>query len=312
MLTHIDLNRLRVFYYVYLKKSTVGAAKELYITRSAVSQQLHKLEDEIDVALFARLPKRLVPTSEGTRLFELVKPLFENLDQGIVNIRQTREKPAGLLRIGVPVEFGKKYLPEIIAAFQARYPDVMFHLELGSPALLLPMISSGELDFGFVDMFSASGWIYEGLNIYRMVPFFEEDMILAGSKTYYENHIKGDHSFETLVQKDFIAYQQPDFALQSWFQHHFDASQVQLRIKLMVDNVQAVLDGVHLGVGLAVVASHLVSDKISRGEIVPITTDRPEEINRISMFQLKNKIPNLREKTFQDFFFKRMRPQGSG
>jgi DNA-binding transcriptional LysR family regulator len=304
MLTQIDLNRLRVFYFVFLQESTVGAANELAISRSAVSQQLKKLEYEINAPLFTRLPKRLVPTAEGKRLFDFLKPFFQNLDQGILNIHQSQEKPAGLLKIGAPVEFGKKYFPGIIASYQAQYPDVIFHLKLGNPSELLPMVSKGTLDFGFVDMFSTKAGTYDRLNLQSVATVFKEVMVLACSNIYYNKHIKGDHSFLNLHQKDFIAYQEDAFALQSWFQHHFQRTTVNLRLKLIVDSVQAVIEGIMQNMGLAVVASHLVSAEIGQGKITPIAMKKNDAGNVISIFQLKGKIPNLREKTFQKYFIK--------
>jgi len=302
MLTQIDLNRLRVFYFVFLQKSTVGAAKELAVSRSAVSQQLQKLEHEINAPLFTRLPKRLVPTAEGKRLFDFLKPFFQNLDQGILNIHESQKKPAGLLKIGAPVEFGKKYFPRIIASYQAEHPDVVFHLKLGNPSVLLPMVSKGTLDFGFVDMFSTKAGTYERLNLEKVATVFQEVMVLACSNAYYNNHIQGDHSFLNLHQKDFIAYQEEAFALQSWFRHHFERTAVNLRLKLIVDSVQAVIEGIMQDMGLAVVASHLVSAEIGQGKIMPIKTKKKDEGNVISIFQLKGKMPNLREKTFQKHF----------
>ena len=90
-----DFNRLKVFYYIYLKKSSVAAAKELHITQSAVSQHLHKLESEINAPLFTRLHRRLVPTAAGDRLFRVLKPFVNDLEVGIGKIKKAQGTPSG-------------------------------------------------------------------------------------------------------------------------------------------------------------------------------------------------------------------------
>ncbi len=58
-----DFNRLKVFYTIYRHKSAAAAARELYISQSAVSQSLGKLERELKNQLFVRQHKKLVPTA---------------------------------------------------------------------------------------------------------------------------------------------------------------------------------------------------------------------------------------------------------
>ena len=87
-----DLNRLKLFYYVYRARSVVGAAAELNISQPAVSQQLQKLEAELKTSLFTRLHKKLVPTSAGERLFSLVSPMIDGLEVGLPFINPPAER----------------------------------------------------------------------------------------------------------------------------------------------------------------------------------------------------------------------------
>lgn len=302
-----DFNRLKVFYYIFSRKSIVAAAAALHITQSAVSQHLRKLESEIKVPLFTRLHKKLVPTTAGERLFAIVKPFVDELESGVGTIRQPFEKPSGLLKIGAPLEFGKEYLPAICATFRKDYPDVTFFIKLGEPAPLLALIGEGRLDFALVDLFMSGGQVPPGPRIYSIEPLIEEELILACSKDYYDTEIRGDHSFETLVKKDFISYELHDLTLINWFKHHFGKSTVTRNIVMTVESHQAVVSGIVHGLGLGIVASHLVWEEISNEDIIPITTPKSEVINRISLVQLQDKIPTLTEKIFQAYFKKEIR-----
>ncbi len=293
-----DLNRLKVFYYIYANNSIVDAARHLNITQSAVSQQLKKLEGELKAHLFTRLHKRLVPTPEADSLYAILQPFFKNLEDAVRAISEGREVPSGHLRIGAPVEFGKTYFPAIIASFRREFPDVTFSLSLGDPSDLIPQLSRGDLDFAMVDVFLAQSPALGDLSIYSIRRIVSEEVILAGSRDYCEQVLGMDFTSEKLQSAEFITYKHDALALRNWFRHHFKMISPSINIVLTVDSLQAVISGIENQMGLGIVASHLVYDKIREGSIMPITTDRPTLVNRISLVQLQDKVPSLTEKTF--------------
>lgn len=296
-----DFNRLKVFYYVFLQQSVAHAARKLNITPSAVSQSLNKLETELNVPLFTRLHKSLVPTLAGEGLFEIVEPFVTTLEGGIKRIQQARQVPSGMVRIGSPIEFGKSYFPGLMAAFRKKYPEVVFTMKLGDPSEIFSMIRSGELDFGMVDAFLTRDQIQEDFGIYSIEPLIDEEVVMACSKEYYDKEIVGDHSFENLVTKHFISYQKSSLSLRNWFKHHFNKFSLDLNRVLTVDSHQAVITGIKNQLGMGVIASHIVRRDIKRGRIIPVKTQKKDVINKISLVQLQDKVPTLTEKTFINF-----------
>ena len=305
-----DLNRTKVFYYIFHHKSVALAAKELNISASAVSQALAKLEGEIKTPLFTRLHRRLVPTSAGEQLFALVSPLIRDLEAGIDNILRAREVPSGMLRIGSPIEFGKSYFPGVFAAFRRDWPEVVFSLKLGDPSEIFAMISSGELDFGLVDIFLTREQVFGDLGRYSIEPLIDEEVVLACSDTYYRREITGDHSFERLVTKEFISYQKTSLTLRNWFKHHFNRFSIELNRVMTVDSHQAVINGMLNHLGMGVIASHIVAKEVEQGAIIPVHTGQKDVINKISLAQLQDKVPSLTEKTFIRFFKTDIRESG--
>ncbi|MCK4536792.1 MAG: hypothetical protein KAT93_07255, partial [Desulfuromonadales bacterium] len=80
--------------------------------------------------------------------------------------------------------------------------------------------------------------------------------------------------------------------------HHFKLLSPKINTVLTVDSLEAVISGIEHHIGLGIVASHLVYEKIQAGSILPVTTGQPEIVNRISLVQLQDKVPSLTEKTF--------------
>lgn len=305
-----DLERLKVFYFVYARGSVVGAGEALHITQSAVSQRLKKLEQELGALLFTRLHKKLVPTREGTALFELVAPFMERLSEGLQDLQQMNDEPGGLLRLGAPVEFGQNALPVVLAEFRKAYPRVRFALSLGHPSVLLPRLSTGELDLTFADIFLHRWEERDKLSLFAIEPMFEEALVLVGSREYCEI-LRGGSEFiglEHLLDASYIAYAQHAPSIRSWMAFHLTDDRTarpsmpsRFSLALVVESVRAAIAAVKAGMGLAIVPSHLLHVELDAGEVEVISHRDAEIVNRISLIQLQDKVPTLTERRFVHF-----------
>jgi DNA-binding transcriptional LysR family regulator len=293
-----DFNRLKVFYHVYRLLSIAGAAEALHLSPSAVSQHIQKLEAELKVPLFTRLPRQLVTTPSGDRLFARLQPFVIGLEQSLQEIQAARSQPCGLLRLGAPVAFGETVLPRYMAAYLELYPDVRFHLQLGHPSLLLPAVRQGTLDFAFADVFAPGNLedaVNRGLSLSSVV---EENLILACSTPYFQHRIRGKKMPQALHGATFIAYDPFAPALRTWVKHHLGITRMKPDIVLSVESVRAVITAIEQNLGLGVVPAHLVRTALDREEITCVESKRSPVINHIAVAQLANKIPTVTEKSF--------------
>jgi len=296
-----NLDRLKVFYHVHSLGSVVAAAQTLHVSQSAVSQAIQKLEKEIRSPLFTRLHKQMVPTAAGERLYKVVQPFMVDLAEYLQEMAVAKDHPTGELRLGAPPEFGKVYLPPVVADFRDRYPEVVFTLEFGPPDKLLPLLRQGVLDFALVDVFMTNQTPSSHLDFYHFNPVAEEEVILACSSHYYQSCLRGDCNLQSLMRQNFISYRKDLQAIRQWFKHHFSKTNVPVREVLTVDSHETVISAIKNHVGLGVVASHLIAEELRTGDIVHIETANPEITNSISLVHLQDKVPTLTEKVFQRF-----------
>lgn len=306
MLMHKNLgfDRLKAFYYVFSKKSVIAAAKSLNISQSAISQSIQKLESEMNVNLFTRMHKQLIPTTAGESLFAVVKPFMEELEICLKTFKQAKDQPFGELRIGVPVEFGKAYFPAMVAAFRKHYPDVTFDLKLGDPSILLPLLKEGKIDFAILDLFQTRNQYLGSLDIYDFNTIVKEKIILACSSQYYEKYVNKDHSFKHLARQNFITYRKDAQTINIWFKYHFGNINHSIEPVLNVNSHQAIISAIQHDVGMGIIASHLVHKKIQKGQIIGINTSKPDIRNQMALTQLLDKIPTFTEKVFIKFLLK--------
>lgn len=299
-----DLNRLKFFHAIYRRRSVSEAARELYVTQSAASQSLRRLEEQLHTALFLRAGKKLLPTPAADRLFELTDPFIQSLESGLADLEKRSMSPTGVLRIGAPVEFGSRHLVGMCAAFRREYPEVAFSLELGQTAELLPRLSAGKLDFIFADIFKNEKGYSREFSIFTIRLVAQEELALVCSKEYARANMRGRTTPEKLLACAFLDYNPHAPALNGWFEHHYGMTSPKPRLALAVESVQAIISGIRNHMGLGVVPSHLVADELRDGRMIRITTGKPPLVNRISLVRLKDGAPGTAKQAFLSGFSK--------
>lgn len=253
----------------------------------------------MQVSLFTRVNRRLVPTSAGQKLYNIVSGFVEELEVGVRHINETDETPSGKLRIGAPSEFGKTYLPRIMASFHRKYPKVSFHLELSDPTELFRLVSEGELDFAYIDILPILMDTPGGRATYTIEPIVKEEFVLACSGRYYEEHVAGA-GYDELTRLQYIGYKDDIALFSSWFKRHYGAAPSSLDMTLVADNTGAIIAAVEEGMGIGIIVSHLVSDQISDQSIVPIRVSDKKLENTIACVQFKNKTETVTESAFKE------------
>jgi DNA-binding transcriptional LysR family regulator len=298
-----DFNRLHLFYQVFRHQSIAKASKDLFITQSAVSQNLQKLEQELNITLFHRFPKKLVPTAAAEQLFQVVMPFFSTLESNLQTINDSEGTPQGLLRVGAPPVFGAEFLPPVFSEFRLMYPAVKFHLLLGEQSLIANACRNSELDIALVDIFGRKE--EESWNLIQ-VPLIDEPLILVGSGTYVRQFLNGDFSVEKLQKCQFVAYKPQAPELYEWFSHHFGISVKQLDIVLTVENVNAVICAVRNNLGLGIVPYYLVQSAIQQNELEHIQAGKDDVRSRISLLRPPGRKPGSSEKLFINLLKKKI------
>ncbi len=106
------------------------AAGTLYVSQSALSQQLKDIENKLQVDLFYRTRKKMVLTPNGRKLLQTAGQVIDLLDDAELEIARLAGGEAGELKLGTHCIFCFKWLPGIMADFRKRFPNV--ELEIGT------------------------------------------------------------------------------------------------------------------------------------------------------------------------------------
>lgn len=117
-----SLRSLRTFCIAARYESFKAAASDLFVTASAVSQQIKSLEEELGVKLFERGSRDLALTAEGAALFEALGPLIDEVDAVVANFKKTGQRKS--VRISVQPFFASEFFVPRLREFTAMHPEI--------------------------------------------------------------------------------------------------------------------------------------------------------------------------------------------
>lgn len=121
-----SLRGLRTFCVAARYESFKAAADELFVTSSAVSQQVKNLEQELGLKLFERGTRELKLTDAGSALYDEVSPLVDQLDAVVADFRQSRRRKS--IRISVQPFFASEFFVPRLSEFTAKHPEIDIHV----------------------------------------------------------------------------------------------------------------------------------------------------------------------------------------
>jgi DNA-binding transcriptional LysR family regulator len=147
----MTLEQLRIFVAVADREHVTRAAEALHLTQSAVSGAIAALETRHDIALFARVGRRIELTQDG-RLFldqaRMVLRAAEIAEQSLLELRGLQK---GVINIHASQTTGAYWLPARLARFHAAYPGIEIKLSLGNTDQVAAAVRTGRAEIGFVE-----------------------------------------------------------------------------------------------------------------------------------------------------------------
>ena len=148
------LKQYRAFCAVARNGKMVDAADELFLSQSAISLQIRALEEELETVLFERRGPHIQITPQGAKLLEMVRPLVEGFDS--IGDRFRTEVRGDLDSGEIVIAAGEStiiyILPELVARFRSKYPNVHVQLRNVTGKDGLAMIRGDEVDFAVGSM----------------------------------------------------------------------------------------------------------------------------------------------------------------
>ena len=170
-----QLRAMGVFACVVEKSSFSGAARELGITTSAVSQQIRSLENDMEVTLLHRSTRKLSLTEAGQAFFHSCREMLAAAERGKIRINELRDDLVGDLRIATTPELGSNHLILALSHWMAAHKGLSVHIEANNQYV--------DLIEGRIDIALRMSQKVEDVNL-TTVPLAHVEQVLVASPSY--------------------------------------------------------------------------------------------------------------------------------
>ena len=136
-----DLNDLKAFVAVARARGFREAARTSGVSASRLSDTVRRLEAQLGVRLLNRTTRSVALTEAGNELLLRRGPALTEVDAALDAVNGFRDKPAGTLKLNVPLSAARLVLPSIVPAFLAAYPDI--RLEVVAEESFVDVLAAG-------------------------------------------------------------------------------------------------------------------------------------------------------------------------
>lgn len=146
----MDIHHLKIFYETCCAKSFTKAAKNLYISQSAVSIQIKKLEASLSMQLIERKSKFFKLTPAGKELFKISEDIFNKISR-MEKEMQKVYKNNNKIVIGATHNIGEPVLPMVLKDFSKAFPNIKFDVYIKNSSSIISYIKDGTIDIALME-----------------------------------------------------------------------------------------------------------------------------------------------------------------
>src|SRR5210317_13662 len=143
-LQNLDLGTLRSFVTIAETGSMTRAASRLFMTQSAISMQIKRLENSLGLSVFERSAQGMSPTTEGEQLLNFANQMLALNDEAMG--RLTSADYEGQIRLGAPGDVIYPHIPGILKEFNRDYPRVQIRFSSSQTVTLRSEFEQGLHD----------------------------------------------------------------------------------------------------------------------------------------------------------------------
>lgn len=257
-----NFNDLLSFMVVARERSFTRAAAQLGVSQSALSHAMRNLETRLEVRLLTRTSRSVAPTEAGEQLLMRLSPHLLEIEKELTALRDTRDRPAGNIRLTAGEHAMSAVLWPVLKPFMAQYPDINVEVTVDNG---LTDIVDGRFDAGV----RLGEQVAKDMIAVRIAP--DMRMAVVGSAEYLQR-FGVPETPEQLDQHRCINMRLPTRGgLYAW-EFERDGRELRVRVdgQLILNSLPQRIDAAENGLGLAYVPEDAVQDALAESRLVRV------------------------------------------
>ena len=286
----VKLELYRVFKEVAETGNISVAAKNLYISQSAVSQSIKQLETALQARLFARSPRGVTLTGEGQMLYQYVRSALGLIATGEDKLSQAQQLLLGTLVIGASDTVTSWFLTPYLDEFHRQHPGIRLKIVSGRSAKVLSLLKSGAVDIAFASSPADSA-------VDSWPCFSTHSVFVAGSQ--YPCDFDHAHTRQEVADFPLILLERKASS-RVFLEQEFLKSGVTLNPEIELSSRSLLVSLARIGLGVAGVTREFVQDALDAGDIRLLKTDFTIPARSVDMCTLRDVAPTAAATAFME------------
>ncbi len=240
----MDLRQLEIIRAIADAGSFTAAGEKLHVSQSAISRQILLLEEELGEPVFHRIGRRIRITPAGESLLQLSHRVFQDLQDTVSLIGDTRESLRGTIRLVGGMTVCLYVFPALLAEVRRVHPHLDMKITVGSADRSIALLRSGAGDLGLVTLPVDSSDLIEA-------PLLQEELLLITYPTHplaRRKHITP----ADLDNQPFIPFETGSIT-RRLIDEFFTRQRIEAQIVMETENVEIIKAMVRNGLGISII-----------------------------------------------------------
>lgn len=285
----LDSRQLLAFAALARRQSFTLAAKELFLTQSAVSHAIKALEEEVGSRLVERVGKRVQLTQAGEQFLRHVEKILREMDAARAGLDTLSRWGHGRLRVGASTTACQYILPTVLREFKQSFPRCAITIDPGDHSRQVELLTGNQIDLAI--MLETAG-----SREFEFVPLFVDELCFLVAPGHAWARL-GRVSREAIAAETLVLYNKASYTFRL-VSEYFREERIALGHFIELGNMEAIKELVKIGLGAGVLAPWIARAELESGALVDLPLGRRRLERKWGVAHLRGRRLPLGEETF--------------
>jgi DNA-binding transcriptional LysR family regulator len=285
----LDSRQLRAFVTLAQTGSFTLAAKQLFLSQSAVSHSMKALEQEVGCLLLDRMGKKVLLTQAGETLLHHAERILQEMATARAALEQLGKWGRGRLRIGASTTACKYILPSVLREFKEEFPQALISIEPGDTLEALDLIRDNRIDLAIM---------IEPMNEDQLDfhPLFSDELSFLVSATH-PWAVQREVVRAEIPKQNYVLYHKSSYTFRL-IEQYFRKEDMVLNTVIELGSMDAMKELVKLGLGVSIIAPWIAAKELADKSVTALPLGKRKLKRNWGIAHWRNRRLTLAEETF--------------
>ena len=282
-----NINDIEAFVKIADMESFSAAARALHMPKSTLSRRIARMEERLGVQLFVRSTRQISLTEMGEVYYQRCRQIVWDIKDAQETIKMAMRSPQGTLRLTCPSTNGSDFIPHLLSTFMREHPEISLEVETTNRFVHI-------VDEGY-DLALRGGALHDStMKARRLTPV---SLVLAASPMYLKERGVPQRP-DDLQAHDCLMFDHPP-SDRRWT--CADGSYVQIKGRLLVNDLEVLRRAALEHQGIIRVPRHLIEEDLERGALTLVLEEHMTLHQGLYAIYPPNRFMSAKVRAFIDF-----------